>query len=110
MLTQPATRPTPLTRLSEEEELFHSTVRRFAEETIAPLVRTMDDEQQFADGVVSRLFELGLMGIEVSEESGGSGGSFFDSVLAIEAISTVDFAVAVLVDVHNTLVINAIRR
>jgi len=100
----------PLTRLSEEEQLFYSTVLQFAKETIAPLVRTMDDEQQFADGVVSRLFELGLMGIEVPEESGGSGGSFFDSVLAIEAISTVDPAVAVLVDVHNTLVINAIRR
>jgi butyryl-CoA dehydrogenase/short/branched chain acyl-CoA dehydrogenase len=70
----------------------------------------MDDEQQFADGVISKLFELGLMGIEVPEESGGAGGSFFDSVLAIEAISTVDPAVAVLVDVHNTLVINAIRR
>ena len=89
---------------------FYSTVLQFAEETIAPLVRTMDDEQQFADGVVSKLFELGLMGIEVPEESGGAGGSFFDSVLAIEAISTVDPAVAVLVDVHNTLVINAIRR
>ena len=83
---------------------------QFAQETIAPLVRTMDDEQQFADSVVSKLFELGLMGIEVPEESGGAGGSFFDSVLAIEAISRVDPAVAVLVDVHNTLVINAIRR
>jgi alkylation response protein AidB-like acyl-CoA dehydrogenase len=102
--------PSPLTQLSEEESLFYSTVLQFAQETIAPLVRTMDDEQQFADGVVSKLFELGLMGIEVPEESGGSGGSFFDSVLAIEAISTVDPAVAVLVDVHNTLVINAIRR
>jgi butyryl-CoA dehydrogenase/short/branched chain acyl-CoA dehydrogenase len=102
--------PFPLTQLSEEESLFYSTVRQFAEETLAPLVRTMDDEQQFADGVISKLFELGLMGIEVPEESGGAGGSFFDSVLAIEAISTVDPAVAVLVDVHNTLVINAIRR
>ena len=102
--------PSPLTQLSEEESLFYSTVLQFAQETIAPLVRTMDDEQQFADSVVSKLFELGLMGIEVPEESGGAGGSFFDSVLAIEAISRVDPAVAVLVDVHNTLVINAIRR
>jgi len=56
------------------------------------------------------LFELGLMGIEVPEDSGGAGGTFFDAVLAIEAISTVDPAVAVLVDVHNTLVVNALRR
>jgi alkylation response protein AidB-like acyl-CoA dehydrogenase len=59
---------------------------------------------------VKQLADLGLMGIEVPEDLGGAGGSFFDAVLAIEAISTVDPAVAVLVDVHNTLVINALRR
>jgi butyryl-CoA dehydrogenase/short/branched chain acyl-CoA dehydrogenase len=85
-------------------------VRQFAEETIAPMVRTMDDEQQFANGLVHKLFELGIMGIEIPEDLGGAGGSFFDAALAIEAISTVDPAVAVLVDVHNTLVINALRR
>ncbi len=104
------TSPMPLTRLSEEENLFYSTVRRFAEETIAPQVRVMDDEQRFADGLVAQMTALGLMGIEVPEALGGAGGSFFDAVLAIEAISTVDPAVAVLVDVHNTLVINALRR
>jgi butyryl-CoA dehydrogenase/short/branched chain acyl-CoA dehydrogenase len=102
--------PTPLTQLSEEESLFYSTVRRFAEETIGPQVRGMDDEQQFADGLVERLFELGLMSIQIPEEMGGAGGSFFDAVLAVEAISVVDPAVAVLVDVHNTLVVNALRR
>jgi acyl-CoA dehydrogenase len=99
-----------LTQLSEEERLFHTTVLQFAKETIAPLVHLMDEEQQFAQGLVGKLFELGLMGIEVPEELGGAGGSFFDAVLAIEAISTVDPAVAVLVDVHNTLVVNALRR
>ncbi len=110
MLTQAGRQLSPLTHLSEEEDLFNSTVRRFAEETIAPLVRTMDDEQQFAAGLVDQLFDLGLMAIEVPEDLGGAGGSFFDAVLAIEGISTVDPAVAVLVDVHNTLVINALRR
>jgi alkylation response protein AidB-like acyl-CoA dehydrogenase len=109
-LTETSRTPSPLTRLSEEEDLFFSTVRQFAEETIAPLVRIMDDEQQFAPGLVKQLFDLGLMGIEVAEEMGGAGGSFFDAVLAIEAISMVDPAVAVLVDVHNTLVVNALRR
>ncbi|WP_348264099.1 acyl-CoA dehydrogenase [Telmatobacter sp. DSM 110680] len=102
--------PSPLTRLTEEEQMFYATVRQFAEETIAPAVRTMDDEQQFAPGLVSKLFELGLMGIEIPEDLGGAGGSFFDAVLAIEAIASVDPAVAVLVDVHNTLVVNALRR
>jgi alkylation response protein AidB-like acyl-CoA dehydrogenase len=102
--------PSPLTELTEEERMFFATVRKFAQETIAPAVRTMDDEQQFAPGLVKKLFELGLMGIEIPEELGGAGGSFFDAVLAIEAIAAVDPAVAVLVDVHNTLVVNAIRR
>jgi len=79
--------PLPLTQLSEEESLFFSTVRQFAEETIAPQVSAMDDQQQFAAGLVQRLFELGLMGIEIPEELGGAGGSFFDAVLAVEAVS-----------------------
>jgi alkylation response protein AidB-like acyl-CoA dehydrogenase len=100
----------PLTELSEEETMFYSTARQFALEAIAPAVRTMDEEQHFASGLIEKLFQLGLMGIEVPEALGGAGGSFFDAVLAIEAIATVDPAVAVLVDVHNTLVINAVRR
>ncbi len=106
------THPThpPLTQLSEEETLFFATVMQFAEQKIGPLVRQMDDDQQFAPVLVPQLFELGLMGIEIPEQLGGAGGTFFDAVLAIEAISTVDPAVAVLVDVHNTLVVNALRR
>ncbi len=96
--------PSLLTMLSEEERLFFSTVRKFAQETIAPAVRAMDDEQQFAPGLVNKLFELGLMGIEIPEALNGAGGTFFDAVLAVEAIATVDPAVAVLVDVQNTLV------
>jgi butyryl-CoA dehydrogenase/short/branched chain acyl-CoA dehydrogenase len=109
-LTASQTTGSPLTQLSEEESLFYSTVRRFAEEAIVPHVRAMDEEQKLAPDVVKRLFELGLMGIEIPEQYGGADGSFFDAVLAIEAISTADPAVAVLVDVHNTLVINALRR
>jgi butyryl-CoA dehydrogenase/short/branched chain acyl-CoA dehydrogenase len=100
----------PLTGFSEEESLFYSTVLQFAQDNIAPLVRSMDDAQQLAPGLVQKLFDLGLMGIEIPEVQGGAGGSFFDAVLAIEAISTVDPGVAVLVDVHNTLVISALRR
>jgi alkylation response protein AidB-like acyl-CoA dehydrogenase len=111
LLTQTYRSVSPaLTTLSEEESLFYATVRQFAEDTIAPLVRTMDEEQQFASGLVDKLFALGLMGIEVGEDHGGAAGSFFDAALAIEALSTVDPAVAVLVDVHNTLVVNALRR
>ena len=65
--------PSPLTTLSEEEQLFYTTVRQFAQETIAPLVSKMDEEQQIAPGLVERLGELGLLGIEVPEALGGSG-------------------------------------
>jgi alkylation response protein AidB-like acyl-CoA dehydrogenase len=110
VLTEAQPKPSPLTQLSEEENLFFTTVRQFAEDTIAPLVRSMDEEQQIAPGLVDKIFELGIMAIEIPEDLGGAGGSFFDAALAIEAISTVDPAIAVLVDVHNTLVINAFRR
>jgi alkylation response protein AidB-like acyl-CoA dehydrogenase len=100
----------PLTELSEDENLFLSTVRKFALEQIAPLVRRMDEEQHMDAGLVRKLFQLGLMGIGIPEQYGGSGGTFFDSVLAVEAISEVDPAVGVMVDVQNTLVAAALMR
>ena len=100
----------PLSVLNEEETMFQSSIRRFARERIGPHVRAMDEAGLFRKDLLHEMFELGLMGIESPEAFGGAGGSFFDAVLAIEAISTVDPGVAVLVDVHNTLVINALRR
>jgi alkylation response protein AidB-like acyl-CoA dehydrogenase len=100
----------PLTQLSEDEQMFRTTVRRFAAEQIAPLVRGMDEAQQMDAGVVRQLFELGLMGIAVPEQYGGAEGSFFEAILAVEEISAVDPAVGVLVDVQNTLCVNALVR
>jgi butyryl-CoA dehydrogenase/short/branched chain acyl-CoA dehydrogenase len=99
-----------LTELSEDERMFRETVRRFAVEQIGPLVRRMDEEQHIDAGLLGQLFELGLMGISIPEEYGGAGGTFFDSVLAVEMISAVDPAVGVLVDVQNTLVASALAR
>jgi butyryl-CoA dehydrogenase/short/branched chain acyl-CoA dehydrogenase len=99
-----------LTDLSDDERMFQESVRRFAAERIAPLVRVMDEAQQMDVELVREMFALGLMGIGVPEEYGGAGGSFFDAVLAVEAISAVDPAVGVLVDVQNTLCVNALLR
>ncbi|NYF78171.1 acyl-CoA dehydrogenase family protein [Granulicella arctica] len=99
-----------LTQLSDDERMFRDTVRQFAEERIAPLVRGMDEAQAMDAGLVRQLFELGLMGIEISEEYGGAGGTFFEAILAVEALSAVDPSVGVLVDVQNTLCINALIR
>ena len=100
----------PLTSLSEEEVLFRDTVRIFAEETITPLVASMDEASCYDSALLPQLFNLGLMGIEIPEAYGGSGCSFFMACLAIEQLSRVDGAVGVLVDVQNTLVNNALLR
>src|ERR1700722_13183504 len=102
--------PMALTQLSEDERMFRDTVRRFANEQIGPLVRGMDEAQQMDAGILRKLFELGLMGIEVPEQYGGAGGTFFEAILAVEEISAVDPSVGVLVDVQNTLCINALVR
>jgi butyryl-CoA dehydrogenase/short/branched chain acyl-CoA dehydrogenase len=100
----------PLTVLSEEERLFQSTIRRFAQEQIAPYVREMDEAGVFRKEILRQFFEMGLMGIEIPEEFGGQGGTFFQAVLAVEELSAVDPAAGVIVDVQNTLCINALMR
>jgi len=100
----------PLTALSEDERLFRQSVYEFADREIRPLVRDMDEQAAMPRKLIDGLFTLGVMGIETPEELGGSGASFFHAVLAVEALSRVDPAVAVLVDVQNTLVVNALLR
>lgn len=102
--------PVPLTVLNEDERLFQASVRRFARERLAPHVRTMDEEGKFRKDLLHEMFELGLMGIDIQEHYGGQGGSFFQSILAIEELAKVDPSASVIVDVQNTLVSNAIER
>lgn len=101
---------TPLTALNEDERMLQSTVRKFAKDEIGPLVREMDEAGVFRKDVLRKIFDMGLMGIEIPEEYGGTGGTFFQSILAIEELAAVDPSAAVIVDVQNTLFINAILR
>jgi alkylation response protein AidB-like acyl-CoA dehydrogenase len=110
MTTPTADLPQSLTRLTEDETLLRSSVREFAEGRVRPLVREMDEHAKFPRSLVDELFTLGVMGIEIPEKFGGSGGHFFHAVLVVEELSRVDPSVGVLVDVQNTLVINAILR
>jgi hypothetical protein len=105
-----AAAPSPLSTLTEDERLFRDSVRDFAADRVAPLVRAMDEQQALDPGLLRSLFALGAMGIEVPEAHGGAGGTFFHATLAIEELSRVDPAVGVVVDVHNTLVVNALLR
>jgi alkylation response protein AidB-like acyl-CoA dehydrogenase len=100
----------PLTVLSDDELILRDSVREFAAAQIRPLVREMDEHAKIPRGLVDKLFDLGVMGIEIPESHGGSGGRFFHAVLAVEELSRVDPSVGVLVDVQNTLVINALLR
>ena len=100
----------PLTILAEDEVIFRESVREFAEAQVRPLVREMDEHAKIPRSLVDRLFDLGIMAIEIPEAYGGAGGRFFHSVLAVEELSRVDPSVGVLVDVQNTLVINALLR
>jgi alkylation response protein AidB-like acyl-CoA dehydrogenase len=100
----------PLTVLAEDEIIFRDSVRAFADAQIRPLVREMDEHAKIPRSLIDQLFELGVMGIEIPDSYGGAGGRFFHSVLAVEEISRVDPSIGVLVDVQNTLAINALMR
>src|SRR5450631_4040696 len=100
----------PLTQLSDEEELFQSTVGQFARERLAPHVRAMDEAGVFRKDLLQELFDLGLMAVDVPEEFGGQDGSFFQTILAIEELAKVDPSASVIVDVQNTLCNSALQR
>jgi alkylation response protein AidB-like acyl-CoA dehydrogenase len=102
--------PKSLLALTEDEQLFRDSVRQFAEEAVRPLVKEMDEKAVFDHSLIEQFFQLGLMGIEIPEQYGGSGASFFEAILAVEELSRVDPSAAAVVDVQNTLVNNAILR
>src|SRR5262245_20568233 len=100
----------PLTVLTDDERMFRDSVLGFARDKVAPRVAEMDARGVMDPAIVKGLFEMGVMGIEVPEDLGGAGTSFFTAILAVEALAETDPSVAVLVDVQNTLVNNALLR
>jgi alkylation response protein AidB-like acyl-CoA dehydrogenase len=109
-MTQTITAFPALTRLAEDEAIFRDSVYEFADREVRPLAREMDEHAKMSPDLIRKLFELGVMSVEIPESYGGAGGTFFHSVLAVESLSRVDPSVGVLVDVQNTLVINAVLR
>jgi alkylation response protein AidB-like acyl-CoA dehydrogenase len=97
-----------LTSLSEDERMFKEAIKSFALAEIEPLVREMESKQKINQKLITAMFEMGLMGIEIPEEFGGAQSSFFNTILLIEEISKFDPSVAILIDVQNTLVNNAL--
>jgi alkylation response protein AidB-like acyl-CoA dehydrogenase len=104
MQTDAASSPSALTLLSEEEIMFRDAVAAFAEEEVRPRVMEMEKAGKIDPALLPKYFELGLMGIEVPEQFGGADGTLFMVTLAVEEISKVDAAAAIVCDVQNTLV------
>lgn len=102
--------PAPVTALTDDEQLLQQTVRTFARDVIGPMARQMDESAAIPRQLIDQLFALGLMGMEAPEALGGSGARFMHVILAVEALAHVDPAVALVVDVQNTLVANALLR
>jgi alkylation response protein AidB-like acyl-CoA dehydrogenase len=100
----------PLTALSDDERIFMSEVEKFARGRIGPKVMEMDEAEKFDPALLEAMFEMGLMGIEVPTDYGGSGGTFTMAILAIEALAKVDPSASVICDVQNTLVNNIFMR
>ncbi len=109
-MSQTMTATPALTRLADDEVIFRDSVYEFADKEVRPLAREMDEHAKMSPALIEKLFALGVMSVEIPESFGGAGGTFFHSVLAVESLSRVDPSVGVLVDVQNTLVINAVMR
>jgi alkylation response protein AidB-like acyl-CoA dehydrogenase len=100
----PTTLHAPLTVLSDEENAFRDAVESFVSGEIRPRVAAMERAAKLDPELIPKYFELGMMGIQVPEKYGGGGGSLMMVTLAVEEISKVDAAAAIVVDVQNTLV------
>ncbi|XP_057634126.1 short/branched chain specific acyl-CoA dehydrogenase, mitochondrial [Chionomys nivalis] len=100
----------PLQTLTDEEMMMKETVKKFAQEQIAPLVSTMDENSKMDKSVIQGLFQQGLMGIGIDEKYGGTEASFFCTVIVIEELAKVDASVALMCDIQNTIVNNLLRK
>ncbi|HKH92286.1 MAG TPA: acyl-CoA dehydrogenase family protein, partial [Gemmatimonadaceae bacterium] len=99
-----------LTRLSDDEVAFRDAVAAFAQDEVKPRVNEMERAGRIDSALVEQYFAMGLMGIEVPEQYGGSAGSLMMVTLAVEEVSKVDGAAAIMIDVQNTLVNYPIAR
>ncbi|MFM9077390.1 MAG: acyl-CoA dehydrogenase family protein [Solirubrobacterales bacterium] len=89
--------------LSDEQRLLRETVREFALSEVAPVAGELDRTKSFPYEIVSRMAELGLMGIPYPEEVGGSGGDTLSYAIAVEELARIDSSVAITLAAHTSL-------
>jgi len=89
--------------LTDEQRLLRETVRDFARSEVAPVAEELDRTKAFPYEIVSRMAELGLMGIPFPEEYGGSGADILSYALAVEELARIDSSVAITMAAHTSL-------
>jgi isovaleryl-CoA dehydrogenase len=102
--------PTLQFGLSEEAEMIRETVYRFAQDEIAPIAAEVDATNQFPRHLWPKMGELGLHGITVSEEDGGTGLGYLEHTIAVEEISRASASIGLSYGAHSNLCINQLRR
>ena len=96
--------------LGETADMIRDTVRSFADDEIAPRAAEIDESDVFPPDLWTKMGELGLLGITVSEEDGGSGLGYLEHVVAMEEISRASASVGLSYGAHSNLCVNQIRR
>ena len=88
---------------SEEHIMIQNMVREFAESEVAPIAQALDKNETFPSEIVTKMGELGMMGIVVPEEYGGAGLDMIAFVTAIIELGRVDASVAITMTAHTSL-------
>ncbi|MGB9807200.1 MAG: acyl-CoA dehydrogenase [Thermosulfidibacteraceae bacterium] len=96
--------------LTEEQKMLKDMVRRFAEEQVKPRAKKIDEEGQIPRDIIEQLAELGLFGVHVPEEYGGSGMDYVSYAIVIEELSRACASTGVLVSAHTSLVVDPILK
>ena len=90
-------------RLNEDQEMLRDMIREFAEKEIAPIAAELDEQERFPEEIIPQLGEMGVMGIPIPEEYGGTGMDYQSYVLAVEEISKVCASTGVTISAHTSL-------
>lgn len=93
---------------SEEQEMMRKMVRDFAQKEVQPEIERMEREDRFPEEIIQKMGELGLMGIPVAEEYGGSGMDYKSYIIAVNELAKVSATLGVILSVHTSVGTNPI--